>query len=291
MKHLIRIVALAAASVALLALPASAQEDARIHLIHGIPGVPVDVLVDGSPVISGFQPGDIEDISAFAGQTLTNLQVTAEGDPGTVLIDAGDTDLPASGNFSIIAHWEEGKTPTLGVFPNDTSETAAGEGRLTVRHTADAPAVDVLAGGSPVIEGLENPNEEILDLPVGTVSAAVAVAGSTDPVIGPADITIEEGTNLIVYAVGSASGDPAGLELLTESITVGAAAAPEAPTGDDDEQPAAEPQAQTPVPSAVNTGNSPVSDDGAGFPVALAAFAALLVAAIPVRRFAMARTR
>jgi hypothetical protein len=287
MRHLVRIAALAAAAVALLALPASAQEEARIHLIHGIPGVPVDVLVDGSPVIEGFQPGDIEDLSSFAGQTLTNLQVTAEGDPGTVLIDAGDTDLPASGNFSIIAHWEEGKTPALAVFPNDTSETAAGEGRLTVRHTADAPAVDVLAGGSPVIEGLENPNEQILDLPVGTVSAAVAVAGSTDPVIGPADITIEEGTNLIVYAVGSASGDPAGLELLTETITVGAAAA-ETPA----ETPAAEqPASQTPVPSAVNTGNSPVSEDGTGFPVAVVALAALLVVAIPARRVVLARTR
>lgn len=287
MKYLLRIAALAAATIALLAVPAGAQEDARIHLIHGIPGVPVDVLVDGSPVIEGFQPGDTEDISAFAGQTLTNLQVTAEGDAGTVLIDAGDTDLPASGNFSIIAHWEEGKTPTLGVFPNDTSETAAGEGRLTVRHTADAPGVDILAGGSPVIEGLENPNEEILDLPVGTVSAAVALAGTTDPVIGPADITIAEGENLVVYAVGTATGDPAGLELLTETITVGAAAA-ETPAG---EEPAEAPAEQTPVPSAVNTGNSPVSDAGTGFPVALAAFAALLVAAIPVRRLATVRTR
>ena len=44
-----------------------------------------------------------------------------------------------------------------------------------------APAVDVLAGDTPVVEGLENPAERVLDLAAGTVSASVAAAGTTDP--------------------------------------------------------------------------------------------------------------
>ena len=87
-----------------------------------------------------------------------------------------------------------------------TSPRPTREGRLTVRHTAAAPAVDILAGGDPVIEGLENPDEEVLELDAGTVEAAVAAAGDTDPLIGPADVTVREGMNTIVYAWGSPAG-------------------------------------------------------------------------------------
>ena len=56
------------------------------------------------------------------------------------------------------------------------------------------PAVDVLAGGEPVFTRPHNPNEAKADLPAGTVSAAVALAGTTDPVIGPADVPVTEGS-------------------------------------------------------------------------------------------------
>ena len=54
-----------------------------------------------------------------------------------------------------------------------------------------------------MIEGLSNPEEATLKLKAGTISASVAAAGTTDPVIGPADITVEGGKNTIVYAWGS----------------------------------------------------------------------------------------
>jgi len=54
-----------------------------------------------------------------------------------------------------------------------------------------------------VITNLTNPNEQILNLPAGVVSASVAAAGTTDPVIGPADVDVAEGVNTIAYAWGS----------------------------------------------------------------------------------------
>ena len=54
-------------------------------------------------------------------------------------------------NYTAVAHLTEGGDPTATLFTNDTAPLAAGQGRLTVRHVAAAPAVDVLAGGSPVI--------------------------------------------------------------------------------------------------------------------------------------------
>src|SRR4029079_2876377 len=107
--------------------------------------------------------------------------------------------------------------PTVTPFKNDVTKVAAGQARLVVRHTAAAPAVDVLAGGKPVIQGLTNPNEKELTVPAGSVSAAVAAAGSTDPVIGPADVDLKEGTATFVHAIGSLQDKSLGLVSFTVS--------------------------------------------------------------------------
>ncbi len=75
---MIRRVLTAAGVVAISALfpgGVDAQSAPSISLMHGIPGATVDVVVDGEVVVPGFEPGTMQDISAFAGQTLTNVEV------------------------------------------------------------------------------------------------------------------------------------------------------------------------------------------------------------------------
>ncbi|HET6776080.1 MAG TPA: DUF4397 domain-containing protein [Acidimicrobiales bacterium] len=217
----------------------SQEAGARIHLLHGIPDTPVDVEANGENVIEGFEFGDTEDLSALAGQTLAGLTVKAAG-TDDVAIDGGDLALPAEGNVTAVAHLDAEGTPTLTVFENDTSAVAAGQGRLVVRHTAAAPAVDVKANGEVAFSDLSNPNEAAADLPAGTVTAEVVPTGADEPVvIGPADLPVAEGSSLIVYAVGSLDGGT--LQTLTETIDgLGSA------------------------PGAVQTGNSPVDDGATG---------------------------
>ena len=141
--------------------------------MHGIPGATVDVVVDGEVVIPGFEPGTMQDLSSFAGQTLTNVEVRAAGTTDVVIGPIASLAVPASGNWTVVAHLGADGTPTLTPFENDVSEVAAGQGRLTVRHTAAAPAVDVvLADGSRPFTNLSNPNEAAADLPAGAISGA-----------------------------------------------------------------------------------------------------------------------
>ena len=100
---------------------------------------------------------------------------------------------------------------------NDTSTIDAGQARITVRHTAAAPAVDVRANGDVAFEGLTNPNEVKTELPAGTISADVVLAGTDTVAIGPADVELKEGTNTIVYAWGSADQDSLDLAVQTVS--------------------------------------------------------------------------
>ena len=117
----------------------------------------------------------------------------------------------------MVAHLNEGGTPVLTPFVNDTAPTKAGQARITVRHTAAAPAVDVRANGEVAFASLTNPNEDKADLAAGTVSADVVLAGTDTVAIGPADVDLKEGTNTIVYAWGSAADN--NLELAVQTIS------------------------------------------------------------------------
>ncbi|BDV31914.1 DUF4397 domain-containing protein [Microbacterium terricola] len=217
-KILMGISAGAVAALAMIA-PASADTagNAVLSVLHGIPDTPVDVYVNGELTLDDFQPGDLAGpLDLPAGDYEVALTAPDATDDSAPVLGPVTLTLEADTNYTAVAHLTEDGDPTVTPYVNDTSATAAGEGRLTVRHDAAAPAVDVLAGDSPVIEGLANPDEESLDLPAGTVEASVAAAGTTDPVIGPAPVEVQEGVLTIVYAWGSLEEDS--LDLAVQTI-------------------------------------------------------------------------
>jgi hypothetical protein len=253
-----------AAAFALASQPASAQSgNGTVTVIHGVPGVTVDVYVNDDLTLEDFAPETVTDpIELPAGDYQVDIRPADAPDTDPPIISSpAPVTLPAGANATLIAHLDAAGTPTLGVFVNDTAPTPAGQGRLVVRHTAAAPAVDVLAGGSPVIEGLENPDEAVLTLPAGTVSASVAAAGTTDPVIGPADVPVVAGQVTIVYAFGSLEEQSLGV--LVQTLQVGEEEAPAEETTT---------TAPVPVPDEVPAGGAGLAaDSGSGFPVGVAA--------------------
>lgn len=213
---------IAAGAIAAVGLIAPAQAataaNAQLSVLHAIPDTPVDVYVNGDLTIDDFQPGDLAGpLELPAGAYEVALTATDAADDSAPVLGPVSVTLDAGVNYTAVAHLNADGDPTVTPYVNDTSQTAAGQGRLTVRHDAAAPAVDVLAGGAAVIEGLANPDEETLNLAPGTISASVAAAGTTDPVIGPADVTITEGTLTVVYAWGSLEDDNLALAVQTIS--------------------------------------------------------------------------
>jgi LPXTG-motif cell wall-anchored protein len=197
--------AIGVAALALVATPAAAATDgAKLSVLHGVPGLTVDVYVNNALTLDDFEPGDLAGpLDLPAGTYSVAITAADAADASAPAIGPVDLTLAAGGDYTAVAHLTEAGQPSATLFTNDITQTAPGEGRLTVRHVAAAPAVDVLAGGSAVISGLANPNEQVLNLPAGTVNASVAAAGTTAPVIGPADVNVAEGANTIVYAWGS----------------------------------------------------------------------------------------
>ena len=220
MRH--RLLALSAAAALSLAVmsagPAQAADKAQLSVLHGVPGLTVDVYVNGERTLDDFKPGALAGPLSLAAGTysvaITAADAENDDDPA---IGPVDLTVKSGKNYTAVAHLDEGGDPTATLFDNDTSDTDPGQGRLTVRHVAAAPAVDILAGGEPVVEDLSNPDEASLELDAGTIEAAVAATGTTEPVLGPADVAVEDGTLTIAYAWGSLDDD--NLKLATQTIS------------------------------------------------------------------------
>lgn len=219
----------------LAATPAGAADDATVSVLHGIPeglgADVVDVYANGNLLIDDFTPGSLETTAVPAGSY--DLAVYADGttpDDGDPILSADGVEVPAGINATVTANLDAEGTPALNVFVNDTATIAAGDARLTVRHVAAAPAVDVLADGAVLFSNLTNPNQDLATVPAGTYEAAVNLAGTETTAIGPAEVTLEAGANTIVYAWGSAADENLALAI---QVIPGLGATPDGvPAGD-----------------------------------------------------------
>ena len=219
MRKLLAVTAVALAGATLgLAAPANAAEnDAAVSVLHGVPGATVDVYANGKSLLTNFTPGTLTDpVMLAAGKYDLKVTAAGAGAGGAAIIQANGVTVPARANITVVAHLNAAGKPVLTPFVNDTSRVAAGKARLTVRHTAAAPVVDIRANGTAALKNLSNPNEAKAEVPAGTIEADVALAGTSTVAIGPADLTLKEGTNTIVYAWGSAANK--NLKLAVQTI-------------------------------------------------------------------------
>ncbi|MFI8307752.1 DUF4397 domain-containing protein [Streptomyces sp. NPDC085927] len=208
--------ALGVAAPALAAPTAGSDDTAMVSVFHGVPGLTVDVYANGDELLGDFEPGTVTDPQSLdAGTYDIQLFEAGQGPDGTPAVEK-KIEVPAGANATIAAHLSADGKPQLTAFVNDVSTVDAGKARLTVRHVAAAPAVDVRAGGQPVFKGLENPKEDTTVVDAGTVPADVVLAGTDTVAIGPADLALEEGSTNVVYAWGSAADK--NLALATQTL-------------------------------------------------------------------------
>ncbi len=192
------------AGAAFFAPAASAADTAKVTVVHGIPGVKVDVYVDGKAALEDFAFKTVTpEIDLPAGDRKIDIR-PAGADASSKPILSTTATVTAGLNATVVANLTADGKPAANIFVNPTTAVPSNMGRVIVRHTAAAPAVDILAGGTAVVKNLSNPDEKSLMVPAGPLSAAVALAGTTDPVIGPLPLTVPGGKTTVVYAIGSA---------------------------------------------------------------------------------------
>jgi len=196
----------------------------NLSVVHGVPGATVDVYVDGSLTIDDFTYGTVEGpLPLTSGSWLIEVMADGQNPASNTPLLAGTVWLPSGGDTTAVAHLDAGGTLALSVFQDDTSYTKAGQGRVVVRHTAQAPAVDVLAAGGVLIPNLANGEEAQADVPAASYPITLNAAGTSTqafPASGAVDLAIPSNKSVIVYAIGDLGG---AFTLVTQTIDLGKA--------------------------------------------------------------------
>jgi transforming growth factor-beta-induced protein len=190
------------------------EETVNIRVAHFSPDTPaVDVFVNGAAAIEGLEFPNITGwIELPAGSY--NLAVAPAGAGiEAAAIGPADFNLPADAYITVAATGSlAAGTLAPQVLVEDYSDLAEGSARVSVFHAIeDAPAVDVLAGGTRIIVSLGYPgtldnNDGLftIDVPAGTYDLQVVPSGANSPVVlDLPGTTLEANVHYFVAAVGT----------------------------------------------------------------------------------------
>lgn len=191
----------------------AADAASRVFVVHGIPGVPVDIYASpaGAPVpasatIPGFQPKQVAGVTV--GPASFDIRIFAAGSnpqTGTPVIEVLGATIPDNVELSIVAHLDASGQPTASIYQNDDTAVRPGWARVSVRHTAEAPPVALKAGGIPKL-AVSNPYFGDLEVPATSIPLQLVVPFTGAPITPPATLTFASGTRYFVYAIGSVTG-------------------------------------------------------------------------------------
>jgi len=188
------------ASSAREAPPAHAAAVGKVAIVQAVPKLSLTVTVDGEQVQQGVAEGsivgplDLEVGSHEIGFTDGSEEVTS-----TVEVAAGESS-------DVVVHRpaEVGGPPVVSVYPTPDDPLDPGKARVLLAHTATTAPADVVVDGQTVFTNIANGEFAQADVAAGAHEVSLLPAGVTGrPILGPLDVTLEEGTITAVYAVGN----------------------------------------------------------------------------------------
>jgi hypothetical protein len=284
-KLTVAIAAAALAAVPATAAMADSHEDAEVVVVHGVPGLTVDVLVDGEAAIEGFDFADDPVVTSLPAGDYT-LGVAEAGSTDAIL--SADVTLEAGASYSAVAYLDTAGEPTLGAFGNETDATG-----IQAFHTANFDPVSIIAGGEIALDDVANGDTARIDVPGGTdvEGVGIGVAGSADAAIDLGTVTVPENTLVLAYAIGPDEGEelPA---VVTAAVDVMTDDAPEDDAAEDDTTDEADHDddaEEVAQPHSVDSGTGGLVANG--MPLWVASLMALGVLALAVPVAATARRR
>ena len=121
-RRILAIGAATALALSGLAMPAHAAEQAQLSVLHAVPGLTVDVYVNGERTLNNFKPGTLAGPLELAAGTYSVAITAADAeDDSDPAIGPIDLKLAGGKNYTAVAHLKENGDPTATLFTNDTS--------------------------------------------------------------------------------------------------------------------------------------------------------------------------
>ena len=187
-------------------------KNATVSVLHALPqgASAVDIYIGQRQIIDDLAPGKLQTVQVPSGRA--DIVVMPSGErPGTTpaLLTKSGADIDGGTNMTITANLDDAGKPELNVFTNKTRTVGQGMGRLTIRHIADAPAIDVRSRGNTMFERVTNSESLDTGLRAGRYSLRVSETGVPRPPLTRTEVEIRNkpgrsdmGNNVIVYVWG-----------------------------------------------------------------------------------------
>ncbi len=174
----------------------------NITVVLALPDATVAVSVDDREVAADAVVGDI--LGPFALEPGSH-EIAFTDEAGSVDV-VSRMNVKASTSHDVVLHMpaEEDGTPIVSSFATSMAPIGAGKARVLLAHTATVAPADVRVDGQVVFTNIANGEYAEADVPAGGHSVALLPTGqSSPPILGPLDVTLEQATMTMVYAVGS----------------------------------------------------------------------------------------
>ena len=214
MRRMRRLSALVTAGVVMASLFATvgtasaAPGDATLWVVHGVPGATVEVCVNGAPAQEDFAYRQKFSTALAPGDYTFTLYPNAANCTGTPIDTADITrTLAMDGNYTLVAGVsnQTGKVRFFW-FANDVANTKRGMFRLSIRHIAVAPAVNVFMNKTRMtVPALTQGGSKTVQLMWGDYVTRVKVAGTSKTILGPGTRSFESRTAVQLYLVGNST--------------------------------------------------------------------------------------
>jgi len=176
-----------------------------VRVAHLSPDAPaVDVWLDGGIVLSDVPYKTVSSYLELPSGS-RRVQVTPAGETKPVVIDAM-VEFESDKAYTVAATGFLGENDLLPLVLVDDRFTMVSEAKIRFVHTSpDAPAVDVGQSDGSVVFGdiAFRKSSTYAQLPAASYDLEVRVAGTMDIALSVPGVTLEEGTNYTVFAIGS----------------------------------------------------------------------------------------
>ncbi len=113
--------------------------DAALTVIHGVPGVTVDVCADGKAAITGFTFNSQKSLSLPAGTYSLGVVKTGQACTSANYLTSASATLSSGENASAIAYLNSSGKPALGLYENSLAAVPSGQGGWCSATTPTLP--------------------------------------------------------------------------------------------------------------------------------------------------------
>lgn len=176
-----------------------------LNLVSGdAKGTAIDVYADKTRLTKNLKAGKIRGFRMSPGAYDIAIY-DQDSQIGKPVLRLSDFTLKRNDNVTLVIHADESGTLAHSTFRNGTAPAEVDFGRLTIRHVAAAPEVNVEIEGETLFINLANRKQVTGTLPAGLHAVRMVLAQSGETLLSDRQVVVDQPMNTIVYLWGSST--------------------------------------------------------------------------------------